>query len=252
MIQKGGKLVPLWPGYSDAKVRDVMAEADKRLDAVAAVARGYCGWLLTNRAFLGEQAKLLGRHLTLLGRYRLSKLAVAGVNSAAPAVRAAPRAAHKFGQALIAFCTRWQLADLIAPGLPVPLQPQVPLTSPALATQRMRSGGVMVYLPHIFPVPSRDELREILGDALHARRSSPHLGEWMDIIASGNATKTTQIARFARLFELQHYLRILQDRHGDALHRKLTQLRGVFANFFHVGDETIDADLKLIRRAHRK
>jgi hypothetical protein len=91
----------------------------------------------------------------------------------------------------------------------------------------------------------------MIEDALHARKPPERLSEWMDVISTSNANKSAQMARYARVFAMQHYLRQLKERHSDALLGQLTKLQGAFVRYFGVSDETVDNDLTLIRKAQR-
>jgi hypothetical protein len=110
----------------------------------------------------------------------------------------------------------------------------------------MNSGGAFV-LPDIYSVPSREQLRGMLEDSLHRASSAEHLSDWMKLIAADNAAKKS-FAMFARLFEVQHYYRLLHHRHEAALRRKLGPVKDALAAFLEVERRTIDEDLKFLNQ----
>ena len=63
----------------------------------------------------------------------------------------------------------------------------------------------------------------------------------------GSNPAKNKIPRFGRVFELQHYCRILHERHAQAIHRRLGDLEFALASFMGVSPETIHRDLLFIR-----
>ena len=104
----------------------------------------------------------------------------------------------------------------------------------------MRAGGVFNW-PDTFPLFSRDELRDLLGDALHISRCPEHLAGWRRIIDPGNKAKN-QIGSYSRRFRLQHYWRLLRQRHPHVFHRRQNRVDGAFADFFSIAESTIARD----------
>jgi hypothetical protein len=117
---------------------------------------------------------------------------------------------------------------------------------PISVVQQMMEAGGLFYLPDTMPIPSRDQLRGTLEDALHRGERPDHLQEWLEIVRAGN-TARNRMDPFARWFELQHYWRILHQRHLSAINRKLGKLEDVFGNVFKVGAQQIHKDLIEIR-----
>jgi hypothetical protein len=99
--------------------------------------------------------------------------------------------------------------------------------------------------PDICPVPSRDKLREILEEALRERSAPDYLSEWFEIVHSDNVAKN-QIPRYARIFEVQHYLRALYARHAAALERKKSAIALAISEYLTVSDDSIERDLSFI------
>ena len=128
----------------------------------------------------------------------------------------------------------------MAGNLPVSILPQL-----------VRAGGVFC-IPDTFPVPSRDELRNLLEGALHGRKDNDeHLKEWMKLIAKDNVAKKP-ILRFGRLFLIQHYYRVLRHRHSRALHRKSKVVNEILMKFLEntslkVSLKTIVSDVQFLQ-----
>jgi hypothetical protein len=186
-------------------------------------AKGYAGWLVTNRWFIDEHDALVGR------------VAPNGPIST------------DLKEKLRAFCRRWRLSALVAPRLPVPLMAHNPAMVFHLAPLSMESSTTTFHLPDICPPPSRDELRNMLEECARGGDSPEHLAGWMQIVSSANSAKN-QITRYARIFEVQHYCRILSERYPSALVRGQHKLERALAKFLHVSTATIRGDLQVIRR----
>jgi len=101
-------------------------------------------------------------------------------------------------------------------------------------------------LPETMAIPSREQLRGLLVDSLHRGADSQHLDEWLHIIRATNPART-QMDRFARLFEIQHYWRILHARHEAALNGNTGKIEAALGQVFDISTETIHADLIKIR-----
>jgi hypothetical protein len=189
-----------------------------RTERFATTARGYAGWLLTNRAFLAEhdgilqawQADIDKFHIPVMGLVVTDVSLVPGASSQLDTPMA------KFARAFELFFIRWRLEGLPAPFLPSPLRPQMPVAILAAVLGHMRDGGRTFYMPDTFPVPTRDELRDLMEDALRGPSTPEHLAEWIANVRASNSAKNA-VQRYARLFELQHYIRVLYQRHAKAL-----------------------------------
>jgi hypothetical protein len=138
-----------------------------------------------------------------------------------------------FAAAFLDFFARWRLKGLAAPGLPIPLQPLMAGVLPAYIVRQLDDLGGIFFFPDTFPIPSRDELRWLLEDAIHGSDNPEHLSEWMQIVRASNLAKN-KIGMYARVFKLQHYWRILQQRHAKALQRRTGKLKEVLASFLGV------------------
>lgn len=221
--------------------------SDERVTGLWTSAQGYLGWLLTCRTFLDEHDALIQEHAPTFAQWGTAAF---GQPLPPPSLSEAPeseKAAFRTTDAhVVAFLIRWRLLGLAAPYLPVPMQPRFAGTMPDTMLRRFSDVRALFVVPDTFPIPSRDEFRGMLDDALHG--SPPeHLAEWMRIVAAGNSGKR-KITRFGRIFQLQHYWRILQRRHAHSLRRRNELLGRVLATFLQVEEKVVNRDLAEIRR----
>jgi hypothetical protein len=227
---------------------EIMRTYGQRSERFAKVTRGYAGWLMTNRQFLAEHDELLAAWAQMIRKWGLDRLGILlphGISLPGNDPTADPQWPG-YGAAFEAFFLRWRLQGLAAPRLPVPLQPLMAGVFPAsILPQVMRAAGVFC-IPDTYPIPSRDELRGMLEDSLHGSGRPEHLVEWMTIIAGHNAAKKP-IPRYARLFEVQHYWRVLHQRHPEALRRKGEVVKRAIASFLGTSEGAIHSDLLVIR-----
>jgi len=233
-------------GKTADETRTILALAEERLDWTAKVRRGYCGWLMTNRVFLQEHRRIF--------QAWAEEVAYNGIPGMGPVVRdaqAVPGAQRAEGELpaflrdFEAFFIRWRLEGMPAPFVPRPMGVHLPVVDLRPVLGHMRQGGTTFYIPDICPMPSRDKLRDILEEALRNRDAPDYLKEWFEIVHSDNVAKN-QIPRFARIFELQHYLRALYARHAAALERKKSAIVIAGSEYLGVSDDTIERDLAII------
>jgi hypothetical protein len=240
-------------GLTAAQVNNAVSSYERDYQpAMNRFGRGYSGWLLTNAEFLDDHDRLLYRHkkfidlwgtscttLELPDAYRQEMVAGMDYQSSPewPAFR----------EELIPFLKRWRLSSLAGPYLPVPLGPLMAGGLPTTVLSQLAEASGIFFLPDTMPIPSREQLRSMVDDALHRGSSHEHLGEWMEIIRRDNSARN-QMDPFVRYFELQHYWRILHQRHPNAIYRKAGKLREAFGNVFGITNERIKEDLKVFRR----
>lgn len=219
-----------WEGMNDAKIAAFVRDFDGRRKWYHTSARGYAGWLNCNPEFCRERDAAIGKE------YRVVSLA--------PSL-SANASGGSLPISLQSFLVRWRLMGMAGPRLPVPMQPMMGGEFPvSILPQLMDAGGVF-NIPDTCPLPSRDELREMLQDAIRGR-TSDHLDEWYRVIATANSAKT-EISRYARLLELQHYWELIQVRHEDRVHRRLKALRRVIGEFLGASLASIEGDLRFLR-----
>jgi hypothetical protein len=102
------------------------------------------------------------------------------------------------------------------------------------------------FLPDTMPIPSRDSLRGALTDARRLAGEEKHLHEWLGISHS-SATARNRMDRFSRLFEIQHYWRILRQRHAAAIRGNAGRAETAIGQFLGLSAESIHRDLGEIR-----
>ncbi len=233
-------------GKNSEQARLILAVGQERLDWTVDVRRGYCGWLMTNRAFLDEQRQLFHSWASKVAQQGIPRMGTVLRNAPSlPKVELAEGEMPAFIQAFEDFFIRWRLEGMPAPWAPQPMGPHLPVADLRPVFGHMRQAGTTFYIPDIYPVPSRDALREIIEEALRACKPPAHLAEWFEIVRSDNTAKN-QIPRYARVFELQHYLRALYARHAAALKRTKSAIIRVFSMYLGVSDDTVARDLNFI------
>ena len=234
-------------GKSADEARAILAVGEQRLDWTADVRRGYCGWLMTNRAFLDEHRQVFADLGESSGPERHSRDGTSGARCPGHSGCSTRRRAEcsNYVRAFEEFFIRWRLEGMPAPFVPQPMGVHLPVVDLRPVLGHMRQGGTTFYIPDICPVPSRDKLREILEEALRDRHAPGYLAEWFEIVHSDNAAKN-QIPRYGRVFELQHYLRALYARHAEALERKKSAIIIAISEYLGVSDDTIERDLSFI------
>lgn len=233
-------------GKTDDEALEILTLGGQRLDRMSESRRGYCGWLLTNPEFLQEH--------NLIFRNWAEQVAKTGVPGMGPvvhdirAVSAAERAEGENERLLEdfeQFFMRWRLDAMPAPFAPLPIGPHLPVNDLAPVFGHMHCAGMTFYIPDISPVPNLHEIRKMVEEALRDVNAPKHLGEWFDIVRSDNVAKN-QVRHYARIFDVQHYMRALHARHATALQRKKTALTVALAEFLGVSADTIERDLSLI------
>jgi hypothetical protein len=234
------ELAKLMPERREQNLEHHLSIAQSPTDRIAKVTRAYLGWLLTNRTFLEEHDQLFRDWHTLIGQLGIQSLGLSlPVEMVAPAAR---RDWEPCNVAFQAFYARWRLMGLAGPYLPIPLQPMMAGVVPKFMLQRLSEAGGLFSIPDTFPIFSRDELRGLLIGAQHGEQEQTHLTEWMKLTAGNNMSKQ-KLGMFERLWETQHYWRILQGRHHQGLHRMVTQAKSTLATFLQVTPRRIHLDL---------
>lgn len=238
-----------WSGrdVNKAKFDNTMRLYEERSKGFARVTQAYAGWLLTNRTFVDEHNALFVEWSDMVQRWGLNRLGILLPTKGllrGDDPTADPRWTD-YSVAFEEFFSRWRLLGLAAPYLPIPIQPLMGGAMPmSVLTQLNRARGAFC-LPDTFPVSSRDDLRNILEDALRGSEGPDHLKDWQALIARDNSAKKP-LGKFARLFEVQHYWRILRRRHPRAIHRKLGLLKVALSEFLKMSTDSIHRDLLFI------
>ena len=231
------------------QVLDTLETGQRGLAWNASVSRGYLGWLLTSPTFLQEHDDLFTkweRQIWKSGVLQLGPLVPEGVTPPGTR-RESSETVQNFAKAFEDFYIRWRLNGLVAPYLPTPLTPKLSRSFPLTTLEQLQGAGGIFFIPDTYPVPSRDQFRQLLEDSLRGDKGPEHLVDWTRIVRRGNAAKT-EISSYARIFELQHYWWILHQRHSQALNRKLGRLKEALASFLKADSQTIHRDLLRISK----
>jgi hypothetical protein len=214
------------------------------------VFQSYLGWLLTNLKFLDEHDDLFSRYIATVHRWGIERIEFSPARILFGASEDDPKrdpAYQEFHQQMDTFCFRWRLLRMVGPYLPIPVGSQADMSVPVsyFISSKVQTG--LYLLPDIVPVPSRDEIRRSIDESRSRIGEPDHLSDWFRIIRSGNKAKN-RLSRFARIFGVQHYWRVLANRHKPALRSATGKLDEIFAKWLRVSAETIRQDRREIRR----
>jgi hypothetical protein len=249
LLSERDKLL-MWPHLQDLLRPMHLYDLDWDYPVLRRDYRSYAGWLLTNKDFLDEHDGLISRNVEAIRRWGTEHDHMPAAQVIYSNEKMNPENDQEwidFAAERNEFLLRWRLAGLEGPYLPVPLEPLMNGRIPSDVLSRLLEVGNVYFVPDIVPLASRDELRESMDEARRRRSQAEHLAEWFKIIRPDNSARN-QLERFARIFELQHYWRILFDRHRKALKGGVGKLEIAFAHWFGVSTETIHQDLINIRR----
>ena len=229
---------------ADATIRD----ATNRLNQATRGMRSYLGWLMTNPVFLQEMQALwphLERHCGP-GSMPIPIRRVEARPSGAIEGEVRPDIEDDYRQ-LTDFCARWRLTELAGPMLPLPASIQMPAPPiPQNDSSLPGHASAKILIPDTMPIPGEKELRRMMEEVIR-QNPADHLAEWFKIVRAQNSARS-QLDRYARIFEVQHYWRLLQSRHAQALRRSRGRLIDAFSEHFEVSDAAIDRDLKFIEK----
>ncbi len=218
-----------WSGFNPAKQQQLAKEYAKQRGWYNDMARGYAGWLTCQRSFCEERAGALANNLNVISLLPNKEADASGDEL--------PGDARDF-------LVRWRLQSLAGPFLPVPLQPMLAGHFPLTMLRLMQDSGGLFFLPDTFPIPSRDELRKTLAEAV-STGANEHLKEWLAITASKNPAKN-KITRFSRLLDVQRYWQILHDRHPQRMHGAIGKLQIALAKHLGVSQDSLKRDLRFL------
>jgi hypothetical protein len=254
IMPEGLRGTPGWEAMTDQRLEMILQTGDKRIEWINRGRRGYCGWLLTNKDFLSEHDHLFRTHAAVILRHGTSIGSLPSAAATEPTtvladVQDADESQVAFAKAMKAFCGRWLLSEMAGPYLPSPFGAFAPVASTKQLSSTMLGSGILIYLPYTYAIPTEDELRSLVADALNANATHPHVADWFGVISSGAQNKGIQMQRYGRIFELQHYRRLLQERYPQVMHRSKQKLIQAFAHHFGQSDDTIKNDLRLIEAA---
>lgn len=238
-----------WMGWNPTKVRAALDAAEEPYRWIQRGRQAYCGWLSCNPRFVIEHDALWAANRLALEQFGVPRMGPAvTVGKAAGVEVASEPFLVDLLKAFEQFLRRWGIAQLKGPRLPYPFGDQMPRLGPGYGLQPGHSGETLITYQVSRTAPSLPEglLREVMEDASARDGASAHLTPWMQIVAKGNTARQT-LDRYARLFRLQHYWRVLHERYRDACRRAQARLEPVFADYLGVSTQTIHADLMFIR-----
>jgi hypothetical protein len=236
----------------EEQISEIIRAANERLLSFAEISCGYAGWLMTNRDFQSELDGLVSRYDDQMHRWGTALVGIP-VPSFIPAGNLNPTDEEgwkDYDSGILEFCIRWRLQGLAGPRIPIPMRPMMSGQFPlSVVPQLMRAGGVFNW-PDTFPLFARDELRDLLASALQPRpsQSTEHLDGWRSIVAASNRAKN-QIPALERRFRLQHFWRLLRERHPLAFPGRLARIEEAFAEYFGMDNSTIKLDRRTITKS---
>jgi len=212
------------------------AKHDQMADLRAAA---YAGWLVSNRQFLAERDDLFERE----GSYVEEQDGFPSLPRSylgEPAGAADPREAR-----FHLFYRRWNLASFLTWDLPLPLRPEVGVTT--LDTFTLAGAGVTLFLPWYVAEDGRFSPHELV-DHLKSIRRPAHLKGWLSTPAGGG--KALGDVRYRHYLVLYRYRGlVLGRRYPDRLGRRTMQLDRAFAGYLGCGEDTVKKVRTAVGRA---
>ncbi len=242
-------LLPNAGELSELEIKEKLRIINERLLGFHEITCAYAGWLVQNQLFLSELADLNSSCAQAMGRWGTETvgLPIPKSHRASDLKPSNEPGWPEYESAVLKFCVRWRLNGLAGPRIPIPMRPMMSGHFPVTILQQlMRAGGVFNW-PDTFPLFARDQLRDMIADALQSTDSNKHLHEWQKIIASTNKAKN-QFASYERQFRLQHFWKLLRERHPAAFNRRLKKLDQSFAAYLGVSEATIRNDRDTLKR----
>lgn len=228
-------------------VDDQPRELDRRTERllksvrtmIADWAQGYSGWLLTNRVFLEEHDKFFAENAFAL---RHSSIRTFDAGKDLPLPRD-PNETDLCFREMEELCERWALKGFAGPHLPVPITPDFSSSEPEKVRPFLERCGSSIYMPVTFRLLPPQELRDFLDLAIRPGPLGPHLSGWEKIVKSRKSME-----REARLFRLQHYWRLMCERHPMVSRGGIDQAETVFGKFLRRSKASVHDDLREIRK----
>jgi hypothetical protein len=235
-------------GLTPTRFAEIWSEAQRRMEPTQDALRGYLGWLTTNPQFVAERDDLFTSCAAEVEEHGVPRSGptIAGDGRLARRVRRIRcGSTNRFLDRFAQFYARWRLQHLITRELPMPLAPQSPIITPLALLTQMRLGSVGYYQPDIVPIPSRDSLRNMLEDVrVHGQHE--HLAEWHSICRSSRQNDHA-MRRYGKIFVLQHYWSLLEQRYPQLLRRRVGRVQEAFAEFLYVSPDAVDKYRQRIR-----
>jgi len=239
----------LCPDADLVRIEYQLKNAKARTKRLWGIAQAYGGWLMTNPEFLAEHDRLIADFHVEIETWGFPQHAQQVLPGTVPSdCEQINDRINAYGNACDTFFLKWRLLTLAGPGLPVPLQPGMPIPPMIHVHERPQEVGKSFYFPDTFPIPSREELRAQLQESLRGGEPRPaHMAEWDAMVKNDNTAKN-RLPRYGRLFEIQHYCRLLRQRHPEALERRLATLKKSLAGFLRCTEASVHADMMLLNK----
>lgn len=235
-----------WEGVTSQNLQLAYATGDRLMEPLFRCQQAYCGWLCCNPEFVEEERKLWRRLVPLLGQFGVPCLAAPLPSKRPISVADTTGRACRLYRVFAQFADRWRLEQLPGPGLPQPHGVDLAGLGIRSSPDHGKEAVLNLHLPRNVALLGAEELAESIEYAM-ARSSAPaHLRPWETIVAKSNIAKHV-LPRWARIFMLQHYWRVLHERYAEACDRRAGQLKHVFAKFLNVGVDTVHVDLRIVR-----
>ena len=240
-------------GADLVRIESQLKNAKARTKDLWETSQAYAGWLMTNPEFLAEHDRLMADFQPEIERWGFPQHAPPVLSGTVPSnSEQTNERINTYGKACDSFFLKWRLLTLAAPGLPLPLQPGMPIAAKKHVHERPQQVGKSFYFPDTFPIPSSEDLRKQLQESLRESEPRPaHMAEWDAMIRNDNPAKN-RLLRYGRLFEIQHYCRLLQQRHPEALHRRLAKLKKALAGFLGCSEQSVHADMMFLNKRLKK
>lgn len=230
-------------------IRTAYRQAVRRQRREHEIACAYAGWLLTNSEFLGEHDALFGRWQAELksGRSVPSFPRADFDQWEIPQVDQTGRSIPPgYFEDFYAFFRRWRLAGMAGPLLPIPLTPELPVLSSRRLVDYRHHASRAIFIPDIWPLPTRDDLQGRLEEAIRGASPPEHLAAWIGWVGSANRAKNI-LPKLARRCRLAHFWRVIHSRHADRLGRSKEKLIDAFAEYLEVDAKTLKRDVAEIK-----
>jgi len=237
------------PGMDFGHLESALSKGNARTKRIWAFAQAYAGWLMASPEFLAEHDRLLSDFRVEIENWGLPQLSrPVAPGAVTPGSVQASERQNIYCDAFDNFYLKWRLSSLAGPGLPVPFQPWLPAPPTILSLGKRNEVGKLFYFPDTFPIPSTEELRELIEEALRGGPKLPsHLAEWGEMVSNRTSSKN-ESTRYGRIFEVQHYWCLLYQRHPQALDRRRGKLEIALAGFLGCSAAALHADVLVLNK----
>lgn len=227
----------------DQTAQDKLETAEERIEPLRELARGYAGWLLTNRLFLQER-DALRRHR---GSEELALPPVQIPGTGGDEVdnqREHQTSGQRDNTPLIQFLRRWQLTRLDSWELPAPHGPNLS----GLRRPEPEGGSadtVHLDLPVTAQLSDRYRLQELITEARH-EQTPEHLKEWCQVL---DRNHELGVRRWCHVFFIQFYYHlVLHQRYADRFTGRIQALDEVMGKFLHRDVDSVKKLRTFIKR----